>query len=1117
MNAQPARSEDAAATAIRLYNLFPPLAGTLPEAAASFPRIAALGFDWVYLNPVHLTGGSRSLYAIASYDEIDPRFTSGPDRSLEANLPALTTPARQAGLQVMLDLVINHTSDNHPFTNEKPHWYARDAGGRILSPSAIDPAGGEGAVWGDLAELDYHGSGKDEIVAYFTGYIKRLIKLGIQGFRCDAAYKVPADAWRALIKAARDIDPQVVFAAETLGCRLDEIEGLRGVGFDYLFNSSKWWDLKAPWAVEQNDLFSTIAPSISFPESHDTARVAAEMGHLDPALRRRYAVLRYAVAVCFSGGVMMPAGYEYGFTRPLHVVDTTPEDWATGLAEKVYDITSDIAGLNAMKVASPALIVEGAMEYRHLRDGAVAFVRLDAARTYATLFVANADERGACRVEREELCEWLKVPSDDLIEITPGRVAYPETARFELEPFSFRIYETVFDRGGVENYETPATEPVAPNPEWSADNRIVIESICPTLDGGRFAVKRVIGDRLTVTADIMCDGHEVIGAEIVYREGRHRGRARLRPYDNDRWRGDLFLDRVGRLHFWIEAWIDAFESWRHDTMRKRDAGQSIALELAEGRTLLVNAEENANLVGRKAIETVLKSFDQAQGELAQSNILFSPDVRRFMARWGQRDYQSRTPREYEVIVDRERALNAAWYEMFPRSQGTAPARSATFDDCIARLPEIRDLGFDVVYLVPIHPIGKTHRKGKDNTLDAGPDDPGSPYAIGGPMGDGTFGGHDAVHPDLGTLEDFRRFVRAVREHGMEVALDFAIQCSMDHPWIKEHHDWFFWRPDGTIKYAENPPKKYQDIVNVNFYGPHRQALWDALRDVILFWVDNGVDIFRVDNPHTKPLPFWEWLIREVQSQHPQVVFLAEAFTRPKMMRELGKAGFTQSYTYFTWRNTKPEITEYLTELTGTEMREYYRTNFFPTTPDILPPYLQSGKPSAFKIRLALAGLLSATYGMYNGYELCEAAAIPGKEEYLHSEKYEYKVWDWDRPGNIKEYVRRLNETRRALPQLQTSLGVRFHDISDERVLFFSRDRPGEPDVVFVAVMLDPDGSAETGLRLPLAEAGFVQAGAITVAEPWHGWTYLSETGDVHLRLTPDEPVQIFIVRHGKKQ
>ena len=1109
MKQKQTRAEPAPATSIRLYNLFPLLTQDLQDANTHFPRIAAMGFDWVFINPVHRTGGSRSLYAVASYDEIDPRFASGDDLSLDVNIPLLTGPARTAGLSIMVDLVINHTADSHPFTTEKPHWYLRDADGKISAPFAIDPAGGPGQVWGDLAELDFGGTAREQIVAYFCGYVKRLAKLGVAGFRCDAAYKVPGDVWKSLIKAARGVNPKAVFAAETLGCRLDEIEALRGVGFDYFFNSAKWWDLSTPWAVGQYNQFRDMGPSIAFPESHDTARVAADLMNLPVEAQARRAVFEYAKAACFSSGVMMPMGYEYGLTKPLSVTETTPADWQP--EAKAYDLSSEIRAVNLMKAAAPALNVEGAMEFRRFADGATAFARYDQARQSVVAFVANI-YAGPVWIEREEFCDWLGVASDDLIEITPGHNEAPEAARRELLPFAYLLYETAAGLSDSQASQTPEASPPQPAKAWSPQARVAIEHVYPEVDGGRFPAKRIVGDRLRIEADILSDGHDRMGAEIAWHQGRRKGRARMRPFDNDRWRGDILTTRIGRLYVSIEAWIDAFETWRYDTGRKYDAKQAIHLELGEGRKLLEIAAKNASVVGRAALNAMLKAFDQAASDDDRVALLFSSEVRRYMARFGQRDNLTRSSHEIEVTVDRERAANAAWYEMFHRSQGTDPDRSATFDDCIARLPYVRDLGFDVVYLVPHHPIGLKHRKGRDNSVTAQPGEPGSPYAIGGPMGNGKMGGHLDVHPDLGTLEDFRRFVKATRAHGMEVAIDFAIQCSMDHPWIAEHPEWFYWRADGTIKYAENPPKKYQDIVNVNFFGPHWQELWHALRDVVLFWVDQGVDIFRVDNPHTKPLPFWEWMIREVQAKHPQTIFLAEAFTKPKMMAELAKCGFTQSYTYFTWRNTKGELIGYMNDLTQTELAEYYRPNFFTSTPDILPTFLQSGKQSAFMLRAALAAFLSGVYGIYNGFELCEGEAVPGKEEYLHSEKYQYKAWDWDRPGNIRDYIRRLNEVRRDWPQFQRTLGLRFHGISDDRVLFFSKVRADKPGVVFVAVMLDPDGYCDMNIDLPLAEACVHRPGGFTVYEPMHGWEYVSDHGAVHIGLSPDDPCQVWGVR-----
>ncbi|HER19950.1 MAG TPA: DUF3416 domain-containing protein, partial [Chromatiales bacterium] len=516
----------------------------------------------------------------------------------------------------------------------------------------------------------------------------------------------------------------------------------------------------------------------------------------------------------------------------------------------------------------------------------------------------------------------------------------------------------------------------------------------------------------------------------------------------------------------IEAWPDPFESWVAELEKKRAAGQEISLELVEGRDLVADALGRAAPPYAGRLEQALADFDEGGRVEDRAAVLTAPRLRRAMALSPDRSQAVRYDRELEVVVDRSAAIFAAWYEMFPRSQGTDPARSATFRDCVARLDEIRAMGFDVVYLVPIHPIGRTNRKGPNNKVKADEGDPGSPYAIG--SGEG---GHDAVNPELGTLEDFRDFVREVRKREMEVALDFAIQCSPDHPWLKEHPDWFSYRPDGSIRHAENPPKKYQDIVNVNFYGGHREELWTTLRDVVLFWVEQGVRIFRVDNPHTKPIPFWEWLIREVQLRHPDVIFLSEAFTRPKVLKSLAKVGFTQSYTYFTWRNFKDELVEYFTELSQHECAEYLRPNLFTNTPDILPKFLQEGGPPAFRIRLALAATLSSVYGIYNGFELCEGTAVPGTEEYLDSEKYQYKVWDWDRPGNIKDYIACVNRIRRENEALQDFRNLRFHHSSNGHVIFYAKRAHWSDNVVFVAVNLDPFGAHDSEIHLPLHEFG----------------------------------------------
>jgi starch synthase (maltosyl-transferring) len=596
---------------------------------------------------------------------------------------------------------------------------------------------------------------------------------------------------------------------------------------------------------------------------------------------------------------------------------------------------------------------------------------------------------------------------------------------------------------------------------------ILIERVEPAVDDGRYPCKREVGDRLEVSADIFKEGHDLLDAVILYRP-RDESRwiqAPMRPAGNDRWAGQIPLERNTRYTFTIEAWTDVFGSWVDEIERRLAAGQTdLGSELLEGRELVRLAAANA--AAEEALRLTLQRYDAASGQQARVDLLLDPALRRAMSGLQERKDRARYDRELEVVVDRARARWGAWYELFPRSQGRDPERHGTFADCIRRLPDIQRMGFDVVYLPPIHPIGRTHRKGPNNTLVAGSTDPGSPWAIGGPEG-----GHTAIHPELGTLEDFRRLLEAARALGIEVAIDLAIQCSPDHPWVREHPEWFYRRPDGTLKYAENPPKKYQDIYPVNFSGEAWESLWDEILRVVLFWVDEGVRIFRVDNPHTKPLEFWEWLIREVQDGHPDVIFLAEAFTRPKMMKALAKAGFSQSYTYFTWRNFKEELTEYFEELTRSDMAEYFRGNLFCNTPDILPEILQRGGPPAFKMRAALAATLSPLWGIHSGFELCEATPVPGTEEYLDSEKYQIRVRDWDRPGHIKDYVARLNRIRRENPALQTARNLRFHQADSAHVLFYSRMTEGRDNVVLVAVNLDPFAVHEATLHLPLDELG----------------------------------------------
>jgi starch synthase (maltosyl-transferring) len=521
----------------------------------------------------------------------------------------------------------------------------------------------------------------------------------------------------------------------------------------------------------------------------------------------------------------------------------------------------------------------------------------------------------------------------------------------------------------------------------------------------------------------------------------------------------------------------------------------VALEAQEGRDIVAAALEQAppGKGRRSALKALLKRLD-GQDAAARIETLTAPDTARTMRTCGQRANLTRFERDLPLWVDRERAAFGAWYEIFPRSWGKDGAHG-TFDDVIGLLPRIRDLGYDVLYFPPIHPIGRINRKGRNNALTAGPDEPGSPYAIGSAEG-----GHRAIHPELGTFEDFRRLVAEAGAHGLEIALDFAIQCAPDHPWIREHPEWFDWRPDGTIKYAENPPKKYQDIVNVHFYRQAIPSLWLELRDVVLFWVEQGVRIFRVDNPHTKPFPFWEWMIAEVQARDPGVIFLSEAFTRPKVMKRLAKVGFTQSYSYFTWRDDKAGLTEYLTELTG-EAAAYMRPNFFANTPDINPVFLQTSGRPGFRIRAALAATLVGNYGIYSGFEICEAAPVPGKEEYLDSEKYQLRAWDMDRAGHINDDIRLLNSIRHAHPAMRDFTNLRFYAAHDDAVLYYGRMDARSDSYLLFHVLLDPQAPHDFAFEVPLWEFGLPDDASIEVEDLAHGnrFTWHGK----HHRLTLD--------------
>jgi starch synthase (maltosyl-transferring) len=634
--------------------------------------------------------------------------------------------------------------------------------------------------------------------------------------------------------------------------------------------------------------------------------------------------------------------------------------------------------------------------------------------------------------------------------------------------------------------------------------RIVIEDIYPLVDCGRFPVKTIVNEPVEVWADIFRDGHAVLAAELLWRPEGADGWSRIpmRLADNDRWNASFTPTRVGRYLYAIEAWTDVYATWGRDFSAKRDAGLKVTLEIEEGRRLLASFKSR--------IPSHAHLIDHACSVLGDCRMIdVTGGVLEELAEAARKADQSDLTRSQDcpLTVDRPIARAGAWYEMMPRSQARIAGDHGTFDDCIRRLPEIAALGFDVLYLTPIHPIGRTNRKGRNNSLHAEAGDPGSPYAIGSAEG-----GHDAVHPELGSLDDFRRLVRACGKHGLEIALDFAVQCSPDHPWLTQHSEWFRRRPDGSIQYAENPPKRYEDIVTPEFHGPGREGLWRALRDVVLFWMKQGVRIFRVDNPHTKPFPFWEWLIREVQATDPDVIFLSEAFTRPKVMKALAKLGFTQSYTYFTWRTGKDELQAYLSEITRYPEREYFRPNLFLNTPDILPFHLQTGEPWVFKARIALAATLSGSYGIYNGFELLEHEAIPGKEEYLNSEKYELKSRDWNSPNNIKGYIKQLNRIRKANAALLQTSNLRFAQVDDQEVIGYVKQSVANDNAVAVAVALAKQGPREFWFHfgdIAIGPPGSRQR-VKSIENLVTGERHIIEWGGVRLQMEPErDPALMF--------
>lgn len=651
---------------------------------------------------------------------------------------------------------------------------------------------------------------------------------------------------------------------------------------------------------------------------------------------------------------------------------------------------------------------------------------------------------------------------------------------------------------------------------YQGRKRVVIENLKPEIHSGRFPIKRVVGEKVTVTADIFADGHDIVWANILYRSPRDTAwkESPLRLKGNDRWEGSFVVIETGMHFYTIESGIDFFRTWQVDLKKKYDAGQNIETDILVGVQFIQGVSQRAPEDDKRKLSEFMSSLrDEEDGEKAVS-IATCGELGKLVYTYRDKRFVTDYGKILTIVVDRQRASFSTWYERFPRSCSPEPGRHGMLKDCEAIIPEIARMGFDVLYFPPIHPIGRTNRKGKNNSPTGGQGGVGSPWAIGTEEG-----GHKAVHPQLGTIKDFENVINKARDYGIEIAMDLAFQCSPDHPYVKEHPEWFVWRPDGSVKHAENPPKKYEDVLPLNFESNLWRQLWEELKGVVIFWIEKGVRIFRVDNPHTKPFPFWEWLIREVKGKYPEVIFLSEAFTRPKVMYYLAQLGFTQSYTYFTWRNTKNELMEYITGLIRSEIREYFRPNFWPNTPDIFPEYLQYGGRPSFLIRLVLAATLSSNYGIFGpSFELCVSDAIPGKEEYLNSEKYEIKFWDWDRPGNLKDFIARINRIRKENQAFHTTWNVQFFEVDNDYLLSYGKATEDLSNIVLVVVNLDPFHIQSGWVKFPLVEFEMDREQPYLVHDLISDDKYIWQGESNYVELNPHIfPARIFKIRKRLKR
>lgn len=1000
----------------------------------------------------------------------------------EAARGAIQTAARAAsaaGLPVMLDLLLERP-EQIGAANIPDAWFIGDP---IGSPPP-DPRSNRTVArfqWGEQVVAD-------EIARWWGAELAQLARQGVGGFRCLSPNIPPPSVWRTISAATCDSGSPIGFYAWTAGLPWERIAALREAGFSGGFLSSAWWDGRAPWLAGEAELIAQLGAALSIvdaPAGHGLAPTMLDRdSSADAAMRKRSLLRALSLASCLGDGLFAPISILGGDDDALNE-DARSRWFGAGSDGDIRaaiiaanERAAAVAGLSPPRFAGfsgdvSILLRADSLAHGLATKGAAILINQDDSQTAAPSAMTLAGCGSFIPAQEADRSAPPLAPSEvrlvPLIATRPVSVKKPRTAvdRFLQAP------------------------------------RIAIERITGDIDNGRFAAKRIVGQPVIIEADIFSDGHDKIAAEVLWRPADERPwrRSPMAPLGNDRWRGTFIPDRIGRHLITVEAWQDSFASFQHALHSKMRAKVDVSVELEEARQLVSVAQTRRPDPDLARLLGLLEQKDQQGADAA-----LSPQVTKAMAERDARRFLTQREPPIPLEIEREQAGFASWYELFPRSVTDNSARHGTLRDVIGRLPAIRAMGFDVLYFPPIHPIGRKNRKGRNNSLTAATEDVGSPYAIGAAEG-----GHDAILTELGDLDDFRALVRAAERQGIEIALDFAIQCSPDHPWLAQHPGWFQRRPDGSIRYAENPPKKYEDIVNVDFYAPDATpALWIALRDVVRFWIDQGVRMFRVDNPHTKPLPFWEWMIADIRSARPDIIFLSEAFTRPKMMYRLAKLGFSQSYTYFTWRNTKPELTAYIEELVTTAPRDYFRPHFFVNTPDINPIYLQiSGRPG-FVIRAALAATLSGLWGLYSGFEMCEATPLPGREEYLNSEKYEIRARDYASPGNIVSEITALNNLRRAYPALQTHLNTRFYNAFNDAIIYYGKGDPAADEMLLVLINLDPHAAHECDFEIPLWEWGLSDNASVEVENLWRGGRFIWRGKVQHIRLDPlDSPVAIF--------